>query len=109
MIADVPGPEAKNPVALVQRLVKPEDVTYYNPVAIAVRSGAVHFLFCLEYIRFAAAAAANLSRQLPKRFLVQRAEQSATNETTAASIHFDAHHPGQQPGRYTVVPRQLNH
>ena len=50
-IADVPGPKTKNPVALAQKLAQPEDVTYNNAVAIADRSGAVHFLFCLEYMR----------------------------------------------------------
>lgn len=50
-IADVPGPKAKNPVALAQKLANPDDVTYNNPVAIASRDGTVHFLFCLEYAR----------------------------------------------------------
>jgi sialidase-1 len=50
-IADVPGPKAKNPVALAQKLAEPGAVTYNNPVMIADRSGAVHFLFCLEYMR----------------------------------------------------------
>ena len=50
-IADVPGPKAKNPVALAQKLASKDDVTYNNPVMIADRSGAVHFLFCLEYMR----------------------------------------------------------
>ena len=51
VIARVPGPHKKNPVALAQNLASPGDVTYNNPVAIADRSGAVHFLFCLEYMR----------------------------------------------------------
>lgn len=50
-IADVPGPKTKNPVALAQKLASPDDVTYNNPVMIADRDGAVHFLFCLEYAR----------------------------------------------------------
>jgi sialidase-1 len=50
-IAQVDGPKSKNPVALAQNLASPEDITYNNPVAIADRSGAVHFLFCLEYMR----------------------------------------------------------
>jgi sialidase-1 len=50
-IADVPGPKPKNPVALAQKLADPGDVTYNNPVMIADRSGAVHLLFCLEYMR----------------------------------------------------------
>lgn len=52
VIAQVPGPKSKNPVALAQNLAHPSDVTYNNPVAIADhKSGAVHFLFCLEYMR----------------------------------------------------------
>ncbi|MBA4063871.1 MAG: exo-alpha-sialidase [Isosphaera sp.] len=50
-VADVPGPKEKNPVALAQKLADPKDVTYNNPVVIADRSGAVHLLFCLEYMR----------------------------------------------------------
>lgn len=50
-VADVPGPKAKNPVALAQKLAEPGAVTYNNPVMIADRSGAVHLLFCLEYMR----------------------------------------------------------
>lgn len=50
-VASVDGPRTKNPVALAQRLANPEDVTYNNPVAIADRNGAVHFVFCLEYMR----------------------------------------------------------
>lgn len=49
--AEVPGPKAKNPVALAQKLATEGEVTYNNPVAIADRDGAVHFLFCLEYAR----------------------------------------------------------
>ena len=50
-IADVPGPKAKNPVAVAQKLANADDVTYNNPVMIADKSGAVHLLFCLEYMR----------------------------------------------------------
>lgn len=51
-IAHVDGPYSKNPAAVAQKLVKPDDVTYNNPVAIADRkTGAVHFLFCMEYMR----------------------------------------------------------
>jgi len=50
-IAHVPGPKAKNPVALAQKLATPGEVTYNNPVAIPDANGAVHFLFCLEYAR----------------------------------------------------------
>ena len=50
-IADVPGPKAKNPVAIAQKLATNDEVTYNNPVAIAHASGGVTFLFCLEYAR----------------------------------------------------------
>lgn len=50
-IANVEGPKQKNPVALAQKLANPDDVTYNNPVAIPDRNGAVHFVFCLEYMR----------------------------------------------------------
>ncbi len=50
-IADVPGPKEKNPVALAQKLANKDDVTYNNPVMIGDKSGAVHLLFCLEYMR----------------------------------------------------------
>ena len=50
-IADVPGPKEKNPLAVAQKLADPKDVTYNNPVMIADPSGAIHFLFCLEYMR----------------------------------------------------------
>lgn len=50
-IAHVPGPKSKNPVALAQNLAVTDEVTYNNPVMIADQNGAVHFLFCLEYMR----------------------------------------------------------
>jgi sialidase-1 len=51
-IADVEGPKSKNPVAIERKQADPTDVTYNNPVAIADhKTGAVHFLFCLEYAR----------------------------------------------------------
>ena len=50
-IADVPGPKTKNPFSLGVKGVNPDDVTYNNPVLIADRDGAVHCLFCLEYMR----------------------------------------------------------
>jgi len=50
-IADVPGPKTKNPSALQMKNVDPNDVTYNNPVLIADKNGAVHMLFCLEYMR----------------------------------------------------------
>lgn len=50
-IADVKGPIAKNPFALRLKYVDPKDVTYNNPVLIPDRNGAVHALFCVEYMR----------------------------------------------------------
>ncbi|HEY6401165.1 MAG TPA: sialidase family protein, partial [Blastocatellia bacterium] len=51
-IANVEGPKSKNPVAIERKQADPNDVTYNNPVAIAdYKTGAVHFLFCLEYAR----------------------------------------------------------
>jgi sialidase-1 len=50
-VTDVPGPKAKNPAALALKDVRPDDVTYNNPVLIPDRDGPVHFLFCLEYMR----------------------------------------------------------
>jgi sialidase-1 len=50
-IADAPGPKVKNPFALRLKNVNPSDVTYNNPVLIAGHDGAVHMLFCLEYMR----------------------------------------------------------
>jgi sialidase-1 len=51
VIARVPGEIRRNPVAIERRQAQPGDVTYNNPAAIADRNGAVHFLFCLEYMR----------------------------------------------------------
>ena len=42
---------ATNPVALDQHLAAPGEQTYNNPLAIADRSGAVHFLHCVQYAR----------------------------------------------------------
>jgi len=51
-IVDVEGPKSKNPVALERKQANPDDVTYNNPVAAADhKTGAIHFLFCLEYAR----------------------------------------------------------
>lgn len=50
-ISDVPGPKAKNPAALAQKLGETNDVTYNNAVGFADRDGTVHFLYCLEYMR----------------------------------------------------------
>jgi sialidase-1 len=52
VIANVAGEKTKNPVGPAQRSGDPEAVTYNNPIAIAdPKTGAVHFLFCLEYLR----------------------------------------------------------
>ncbi len=51
-IVTPPEVTRKNPVALAHKLGGPEDVTINNPVAIAdLQSGAVHFLYCVEYAR----------------------------------------------------------
>ncbi|MBN9120129.1 MAG: exo-alpha-sialidase [Planctomycetes bacterium] len=50
-IADVPNPKPRNPIAVEKKFGGKDDVTYNNPVMIADRSGAVHFLFCVEYMR----------------------------------------------------------
>jgi sialidase-1 len=51
-IAEVPGPHQKNPMAAAQNLGKAGEVTYNNPVAIPdAKTGAVHFVFCYEYMR----------------------------------------------------------
>jgi sialidase-1 len=51
VVAHVPGPIERSPVAIERKQGLPTDVTYDNPVAIAAKDGAVHFLFCLEYMR----------------------------------------------------------
>ncbi len=50
-IAHVAGTIVRNPVAIERKQGKETDVTYNNPLAIADRNGAVHFLFCLDYGR----------------------------------------------------------
>lgn len=50
-IGQVAGAIERSPVAIERKQGKPTDVTYNNPVAIADRGGAVHFLFCVEYMR----------------------------------------------------------
>ena len=51
-IAHVDGPKQKNPAALAQGLATNDEVTYNNPVAIVDhKTGSIHFLFCLEYMR----------------------------------------------------------
>jgi sialidase-1 len=51
VIAHAPGKIERSPVAIERKQSRPDDITYNNPVAIADRNGAVHFLFCLEYMR----------------------------------------------------------
>lgn len=51
VIGKLDGAIEKNPVALVQNLGTPGDITYGNPTAIAGRDGTVHFLYCVEYMR----------------------------------------------------------
>jgi sialidase-1 len=51
VIAHAPGRIERNPVAIERKQSRPDDITYNNPVAIADRNGAVHFLFCVEYMR----------------------------------------------------------
>ena len=41
----------KNPVALKQKLAAEGEQTVNNPVAIVDQNGAVHFLYCVEYLR----------------------------------------------------------
>lgn len=51
-IVHLDGDLPLNPVAAAQKLDKPGDNTVNNPVAIVDRqTGAVHFLYCLEYMR----------------------------------------------------------
>lgn len=51
-IVHVEGDQPVNPVAAAQNLDRPGDNTANNPVAIAdMQTGAVHFLYCLEYMR----------------------------------------------------------
>ena len=51
VIAHAPGRIERSPVAIERKQSRPDDVTYNNPVAIADSNGAVHFLFCVEYMR----------------------------------------------------------
>lgn len=50
-VGRAPKDFVKNPVALKQKLAKPDDVTMNNATAIADRSGAIHFLYCIDYAR----------------------------------------------------------
>ncbi len=52
IISRVPGPIEKNPAALAQNLGVAGEVTYNNAAPIVDRkTGALHFLFCVEYNR----------------------------------------------------------
>jgi sialidase-1 len=51
VIARAPGRIERSSVAVERNQGKPGDVTYNNPVAIADSNSAVHFLFCVEYMR----------------------------------------------------------
>src|SRR5215212_7663174 len=48
---EIPGPRKKNPLIIAKEKLNPDDLTYNNPVAIADRNGAIHFIFCFEYMR----------------------------------------------------------
>lgn len=50
-VVHVEGDLPVNPVATAQNLDKPGDNTTNNAVAFADKSGAVHMLYCLEYMR----------------------------------------------------------
>ncbi|MCW5982769.1 MAG: exo-alpha-sialidase [Bryobacteraceae bacterium] len=51
-VAGIEGPHRKNPAALAQGLAGEGEVTYNNPVVIPdAKTGAVHLLFCYEYMR----------------------------------------------------------
>jgi len=51
-LVEIDGPVQQNEVALKQNLAKEGEVTVNNPVAIVDRdTGAVHFLYCVEYAR----------------------------------------------------------
>lgn len=51
IIAHVKAPIERNPVSIERKQGKLTDVTYNNPVAIPDRNGALHFLFCINYMR----------------------------------------------------------
>ena len=52
VIARVEGEIQQNPAALEQDLAQPGEITYNNIVPIAdAKTGALHFLFCIEYAR----------------------------------------------------------
>jgi sialidase-1 len=41
----------QNPVNVREKIAEPGDITYNNAVAIASRDGAVHMVYCVEYMR----------------------------------------------------------
>ena len=45
------GPFERNPEAVAKKLAKEGEITFNNPVAVADRDGAVHFLYCVDYGR----------------------------------------------------------
>jgi sialidase-1 len=51
-LAQLDGPFERNPAAVKLKLAKPGERTFNNPIAIVdLKTGAVHFLFCLDYGR----------------------------------------------------------
>jgi Neuraminidase (sialidase) len=51
-VVSPPKDVTKNPVALARKLARLDEITLNNPVAIAdQKTGAVHFLYCVEYAR----------------------------------------------------------
>src|SRR6516164_1030112 len=51
VVGQIQGKIERNTVAIARKQDQATDVTYNNPVAIADKNGAVHFLFCIEYMR----------------------------------------------------------
>jgi sialidase-1 len=51
VIAHVNVPITRSTVAVERKQGKETDITYNNPVAIPDRSGLLHFLFCIDYMR----------------------------------------------------------
>jgi sialidase-1 len=50
-VEPIPGAKSKNPLIIGHPRVHTNELTYNNPVVIADRNGAIHFLFCFEYMR----------------------------------------------------------
>lgn len=44
-------PLQQNPVNVREKIAQPGDITYNNAVAIAGRDGAIHMVYCVEYLR----------------------------------------------------------